>query len=84
EGFGLPLVEAIQKRIPVIASDIDVFREIGKDYPVYFNPNDPNDLIEKIKLLGKQLNNKEKTSNSYPLNWDDSIKLMCERIKNYV
>ena len=33
EGFGLPLVEAMHYGKPVFASDIPVFREIGKDYP---------------------------------------------------
>lgn len=36
EGFGLPIVEAIQRGVPVFASDIDVFREIGHDRGVQF------------------------------------------------
>jgi alpha-1,2-rhamnosyltransferase len=40
EGYGLPLVEAIHFRKIVIASDIPIFREIGKDYPIFFKLND--------------------------------------------
>ncbi|MCG7199136.1 glycosyltransferase [Marinobacter pelagius] len=31
EGFGLPLIEASQRQLPVIARDIDVFREVAGD-----------------------------------------------------
>jgi glycosyltransferase involved in cell wall biosynthesis len=30
EGFGLPVVEALEARLPVIASDLAIFREIGR------------------------------------------------------
>ena len=40
EGFGLPLVEALGMGVPVIASDLPVFREIGADIPTYLNPRD--------------------------------------------
>lgn len=35
EGFGLPLVEALELGAPVIASDLPVFREIAGDIPTY-------------------------------------------------
>lgn len=40
EGFGLPLVEALGMGVPVIASDLPVFREIGADIPTYLDPCD--------------------------------------------
>ena len=36
EGFGLPVVEAAMARVPVVASDIDVFRELAGDDAYYF------------------------------------------------
>src|SRR5690606_41798773 len=44
EGFGLPLVEAMQRKLPVMASDIPVFREIGGDAMAYFELSDPDNL----------------------------------------
>lgn len=40
EGYGLPLVEALDLGVPVIASDLPVFREIGQDIPTHLNPID--------------------------------------------
>lgn len=40
EGYGLPLVEALQAGTPVIASDLPVFREIAGEIPDYLDPLD--------------------------------------------
>ncbi|MFL6735359.1 MAG: glycosyltransferase family 4 protein [Sphingomicrobium sp.] len=40
EGYGLPLVEALAIGVPVIASDLTVFREIGGDIPDYLDARD--------------------------------------------
>lgn len=36
EGFGLPLIEAAEFGLPIIARDIPVFREVGGDNAAYF------------------------------------------------
>ena len=40
EGFGMPLVEALMLGVPVIASDLPVFREIAGEIPLYLDPLD--------------------------------------------
>ena len=40
EGFGLPLVEALAQRVPVIASRLPVFQEIAGDIPESLDPLD--------------------------------------------
>jgi glycosyltransferase involved in cell wall biosynthesis len=40
EGFGLPVLEAMRRGVPVACSDIAVLREVGGDAARYFDPND--------------------------------------------
>lgn len=51
EGFGLPAVEAMHVGSPLIVSDIPVFREICQDAPLYFNPQNPNELLTQMSKL---------------------------------
>lgn len=48
EGFGLPLIEAAHAGAPVIASDIEIFHEVGGDALTYFDMLDPLSLKERI------------------------------------
>lgn len=48
EGFGLPLIEAMHFNLPIICSDIPIFREICKDQVIYFNPHDSSDICQKM------------------------------------
>jgi len=40
EGFGLPLLEALALKTPVVASDLPCFREIGQGIPTLLDPLD--------------------------------------------
>jgi len=51
EGFGIPLIEAMRAHVPVICSDIKIFKEIGGDSVVYFKKQDYNDLYKQLKLI---------------------------------
>ena len=51
EGFGLPGAEAMAQGVPIVCSDIPVFREVYEDAPVYFNPHDFQDIASKLNLI---------------------------------
>ena len=48
EGYGLPLVEALGSGVPVIASDVPVFREIGDDIPKFVDATASSDWVADI------------------------------------
>lgn len=48
EGFGLPIIEAGQRGLPVIARDIPVFREVAGDHAFYFTQTRPDALAREI------------------------------------
>jgi glycosyltransferase involved in cell wall biosynthesis len=53
EGFGIPLVEAMSLGIPVVVSDIAIFREIGGDAALYFDPCNADAIATAVRRLAK-------------------------------
>lgn len=49
EGFGLPLIEAAQNGLPIVARDIPVFREVGAGHAYYFSGDEPEALALAIE-----------------------------------
>ncbi len=48
EGFGLPLIEAAQHKLPILARDIPVFREIAGEHASFFEGRTPEALAEAV------------------------------------
>ncbi|MGC6414431.1 MAG: glycosyltransferase family 4 protein [Bacteroidia bacterium] len=63
EGFGIPLTEVATMGIPIIASDIEVFREIMGEEISYFDPGNIDNISELMtSLLDRSISCPSKSS----------------------
>lgn len=53
EGFGVPVLEAMQSDVPVITSLNSSMQEIAKEAALYADPESPAEIAEKMMLLYK-------------------------------
>ena len=86
EGFGIPILEALATKVPVIVSDIPPHREIAGEAVLYFNPNDSSELAEKIKTIvsNKQLQKKLADKGIQQINnfsWQKTAKKLLENLR---
>ncbi|MDP2812491.1 MAG: glycosyltransferase family 1 protein [bacterium] len=51
EGFGLPVLEAMASNVPVACSNISALKEVAGDAAIFFNPENINDIKDKIQEL---------------------------------
>ena len=51
EGFGIPVLEALWSRLPVITSNVSCLPEVGGDAAYYINPASVEELAEGMKKI---------------------------------
>lgn len=76
EGFGLPIVEAMASELQVFCSDIPVFREVGGDYPSYFNISTKESLI---RLITEDSAKSKKIQKKW-VTWDESADIFFQKL----
>lgn len=83
EGFGLPLIEAAQKQLPLIVRDIPVFREVAGTAAHYFADTlDPADLATAVAawLVLQREGLHPKSDTMAWMTWNQSAMQFFERL----
>ena len=84
EGFGIPLIDAQLFNLPIICSDIPVFREICQNSVIYAKPT-TNDFSVKIAEFLYDINNADKKIELYSSNIQRfSIETILQQLSNIV
>ncbi len=81
EGFGLPLVEAAQHDLPIIARNIPVFQEVAKEYATYFADTKDSQVIADcvLRWLDLKRDNKIPAIQNMPwLTWEESTQRLLQ------
>lgn len=89
EGFGIPIIEGMSRSIPVVLSDIEIFREVASQAGRFFNPESPSEFTFAVKSLDAigswQQASKTSLERARAFGWDESAKklyLLIESLRD--
>ncbi|MBS1919950.1 MAG: glycosyltransferase family 4 protein [Bacteroidetes bacterium] len=85
EGFGVPVLEAMCCEVPVITSAKTSMQEIAQDAALYCDPNDFNSIAEKMMVVYKDENLREKLIKKgkrfrEQFSWDRTAEILWQNI----
>ena len=82
EGFGIPVIEAMERGTPAVVSNLEIFEEIGSDAAMYFNPADSQSFADQINSLANSdrwRNASQKSiSQASKFSWQKSAETLLE------
>jgi glycosyltransferase involved in cell wall biosynthesis len=85
EGFGIPLVEAMEAQVPIITSNVTSLPEVAGDAALFIDPFEVNDIknamlkLNHDEMLRKSLIEKGNTQKQ-KFSWDKSADLLWQSI----
>ncbi|MFH0820917.1 MAG: glycosyltransferase family 1 protein [Candidatus Peregrinibacteria bacterium] len=85
EGFGFPLLEAMEFNLPIIASDIHASREVAGEAALFFDPSSIEELISQMTRVA----NNPPPTNAYTqilarYSWEECAKKTLNVLKNHI
>ncbi len=82
EGFGLPLIEAAQHKLPIIARDIPVFHEVAGNHALYFDGFSPESISDVIKswIELNEAGNAPQSAHMKWLTWKESAEQLTRAL----
>jgi glycosyltransferase involved in cell wall biosynthesis len=85
EGFGIPLVEAMQLGTPVVVSELDIFKEVADSAGTYFETESPESFAEALKSLEDESQWRQKSALSIKraseFDWDKSADALLKQFE---
>lgn len=89
EGFGIPILEALQCNVPAIVSNTSSMPEVAGDAALLVDPSDPDDIAAKMHLLYKDEVLRKKLISHAPeqiakFDWDSSSRKLWDSMMKCV
>ena len=85
EGFGLPVIEAARFRKPILARDIEVFREVAGSNAFYFKGDDHQEIARKISEWKKLFDADQHPRPNIPVRtWESHVEQLVETLKSHI
>ena len=89
EGFGIPLLEAMKCKTPILTSNVTSLPEVGSDAAIYTSPESVDEIAHGMQIifedknLRTQLiaNGQERLKN---FSWDKSARLLWKSIQKTI
>ena len=83
EGYGLPVAEALQHGVPVLASSATSIPEVAGELVDYFEPWDSRTLAEMLERFDSddsyRADLKARAARFVPTSWDDTLEDILRR-----